>query len=352
MSKYVALIALPFLLSSASARAVTAPELEIRAVQDTFVLNEPVRLTCTLKNPSDSTIQIMDVQQYSSNMKHMYYVVREASGNVEYRRSIFWISTGFYMSGYVGEPLTPGSQLEFFLYPAITSVFDLQSGETVGGGNTFSNPGKYQLQLAHFIPRQLPKLWAGTSSQREIVSHPIEIVFVDGTEIDEVILSVLWSQGGGSWLSEGDDQRSTRSDDENLRKILKRYPNARMSKYVYFALARSLLSPSSFDRKLELKRTKEAVGYLEVLRRRDPNFRPEEVAQHLGDGYAYLGESDKAQEVFDDVMQKYPLLSTHYQFTATRLSSLYPTQHAVREWLNARQRGEPYVEPTRASSGH
>jgi hypothetical protein len=338
-------------LTNDSVHGEAGLRLEIHAVQDTFVVHEPVRLTCTFKNESDSTLRIMDVQQYGSNMKHMYYVVQTPGGELESRRVLYMIGTGFYMSDYVGEPLAPGDEVEFFMYPAYTRKFDPETGETYGGGNTLPAPGWYRLQLAHFVPRQLPKLWAGNSTARTVMSDPIEITIVEGTDVDEKILGALWENDGGGWLSEGDDHRSQREDEQLLRDIVKRFPRERMSKYVYLGLARSLSTPSTFNREVELGRTREAVGYLELLAAQYPDFRREEVAEFLGFGYAYLGNPDKARRVFDDAIRANPRLSTHYEFMSTRLASLYPHQPAVREWSYARQRGELFVEPARVDSG-
>lgn len=328
----------------ADVQAQTKPTLEVRAAQDTVVALEPVKLICTLRNNTGMTLQIMDVQQYGANMEYMYYILSPPSGGTEYRNFRNNYQTGFFNSEYTGETLLPNRSVEFFLYPAYTRLIDPISLERFSGGRTFAEIGTYSIRIAHFIPPQLERLWAGRSSDRTIVSEATTLVVVEPTAEDRAVLETLWRGHGGEWLSEGDDGLGRRTDEEELRATLKRYPRARMSRYVYLALARSLSTPSSFNRTKELERAAEAAQYLEVLVDLYRGFRTEEVLQCLGKNYTYLGKPVEGREAFDRAMRSNPNLATHYGFMWTRLSSLYPRDKLVNRWLESRSRAEPFIE--------
>jgi hypothetical protein len=308
--------------------------LTLRSGQADYVTREPVKIVVDLKNVSGTIVRIPEVEYLGINMEFMYYEIGYPDGRHRYRHFRSLDVFGVKNPEYIGEPLEPDGEIEMLLYPNVTyPIKDRRAGEH--DEITFSRPGDYQVTVYYDVPAYWKKLWRPRFGA--VRSNTILLHFREPTAEENEILNAIWSLGlVGPAM--GDSQYEL-FDEAALKRVIDMYPLNPMIKHAKLALAKSYLCQLD-DRNSQLA----AVQILEGVIDEYPEFRFEEVRQHLGTALWRSGDHQKSAEVFNETLHSRPPLKDNFEFMSVRLAAIYGPGEPLREWKRCRVSGERFDE--------
>ena len=216
-----------------------------------------------------------------------------------------------------------------FLYPNASFAIDPISKKKIANtfGYTFSDSGIYRVRLCYFVPEYYEFLWKGTDG--ELWSNEMTIEVREPTSEEKEISDSLWS-GGSIHLTMGDNRLQVMPSEKALRHLIIRYPNHSLIKYAHFYLARSL---TFFKRRSTIADFEEAIRIFEMMCKKYPGFRFEEVHQHLATAYGRAGRSEDARKVLDFALKKKPELLNHFYFMREVIVTDRKVNYGITEWL-------------------
>ena len=202
-----------------------------------------------------------------------------------------------------------------------------------GIGFTFPVAGKYGVRVVYSVPAFYKNLERGDNPEGVIYSNEIKLTFLEPSVEEAEIMDAYWAQDRSS-LFLGDNHVYVKADEDLLESLYEQYAEYDLIKYVIFLLARSTIYKNK-----NTMTSYEAVKYLDELLMRFPEFRYEEVRQHLGVAYAYSGQIGKAIEVYGNLLEGSPYMVDNYTFMAEKIAAEAPRGSAVTKWLRMRAMG-------------
>lgn len=302
--------------------------------QHDYVVREPIKFVVSMKNVGPETIRIVEVfyLKCDANMRHFFIEIETPWGKLERRNHLLVVPTEIINKQYNGEPLAPGDSIEVFLYPNFTVPVEPPGLLSARGEGrvTFPEAGTYRVRVAYFVPEYFVNLWRGENGIA--YSNWVELRFRDPTPEEKEILDVIW-ESNPQELSSGDDTLIPSFNELSLKRVIANYPDNPLIKYAYFNLARQIMSLVGGAR------NGEAVPIFEMLIERYPDFRYEEVRQHLAKAYFYSGQPERARELMRRTLRERPNLRHHDNFMMRKLSMEEPTGIATIKWRKLRRKG-------------
>lgn len=302
--------------------------LHLESAQTDYIIREPVKFIVTLQNNNSEIQNYVGMTELDENMKYLYYKIHTPFGETELRKSQYLHFHGHTGDNWPGYPFRPGQRVVLFLYPNVTQCLGVRDCEFV----TFSMPGTYKIQVVYYIPERFARLWKGQDGK--LYSNEVLVTFRQPSHEEKEILDAIWYKRP-SLLSSGDDGLLVNFSKSKLENVIENHNDNELIKYAYFSLARQLISDGrgSWERAIEL---------LELVLRKYPNFRYEEVRKHLAITHFNIDRgSNQAISILNETLKKRPWLKDNINFMSLKIFiESHGRTGAVDEWLDKRRAGQ------------
>ena len=232
--------------------------------QDKYVQREPLKIEVYFKNETSEVLRMIPVRWLGQNMEFMFLEVEEPDGSVTKRRFTFFSMDEVLNSNWGGEPLAPGESAMVVLCPNVTR----QIRPAGPSKFTIGDPGMYKMKIAYEVPRLYERIWKPESG---ILYSNEFIVEVTASSVEEKeILDAYWHGGATPYdLYLGDANVYIDIDEGLLDRVIKKYPDNHLTKYLWFNKARYKIGES----RLNPAAAEEAEYLYETIRRKYPKFR-------------------------------------------------------------------------------
>jgi|GEM_PF-4423446 len=300
--------------------------LKLASYANSHVLHEPLELRGELVNDSDQTIRIYGMEMFSNeNMPCLFLEITTPDGRQQQRRTCFSLPTVVKSATYIGEPLEPGARFGFKIYPSGTYFID----NINEGGWTFPVPGEYGVRLVYEVEEFRERLWKPVGNR--LYSNQIKLRITIPLSAEKEILDSYWKDVvpyGEAW----DGKRMWGFDVPELQRVLGKYPNEPMIKYIHFAL----LNQASGAVRADLPNAK---THAELLMSRFPDFRSGLVRSACGAALIANGRKAEGLRVLEDALRVDPLLVNNESFMNLKITTEEGSDKAFWLWQDKRKAG-------------
>lgn len=298
--------------------------LTLTSYADSYVLHEPLELRGELVNDSDQTIRIYGMEQFSDeNMPCLFLEITTPDGRQQQRRTCFSLVSVVKSATYLGDPLGPGERFGFKIYPSETYFIDNLNE----GGWTFPVAGEYRVRLVYEVEEFRERLWKPVANR--LYSNQIKLRITIPSSAEKEILDSYWKHVvpyGEAW----DGKRMWGFDIPELKRVLEKYSNEPMIKYIHFALLNEASGAVGAD-------LPNAKTHAELLMSRFPDFRSGLVRSAYGTALIASERKAEGLKMWEDALRVDPLLENNVQFMQLKIGTEKGSDKAFWRWLYRRK---------------
>lgn len=300
--------------------------LTLRSSQDVYVLHEPLHLRGELANRSNEAIRVYGIEYFSNeNMPCLFLEIITPDGLKQERRTFFYHADYLKFAEYRGEPLEPGQQLGFDLFPNHT--YPIHDVFAEGGGWSFPSPGDYKVRLVYVVEELRRILWKPPANR--LYSNQITIRVISPSPAQREILEAYWkgTNDGMAW----DGKLMWGFDRAGLERVLQKYPDEPFTNYILFAL----LNTESVLARPDLPN---AEVHARSLMSRFPDFRPGQVRRAYAAALIGSGQKAEGLEVLDEALRLEPHLRDNVDVMRLKITAEAGSEKAFRSWEKNRMK--------------
>jgi tetratricopeptide (TPR) repeat protein len=289
--------------------------LSLESSADEYVVGEPVKFTLEIANHGRGAVGLDRTHEDEFLTDNIRFEVRYPDGHVEYRRYTPGVTTtvcGFINYAFPGYPLPPGDKTRWHMYPNLTRRVnhpDAPMPNPRGCRRTarlFPDAGRYHMRAIYVTHPAFSAAFHGPGG--ELRSQAIVVDVRDPTPGEREILEAIWTRPGCG-LAQADDKPHWSQDNDvgwSLKHaIASASPTEPMLRYAYFELGRHY---AAFVGPGQPNHADKAVPIFEMLMRRYPEFRHDEVRCGLAQAYLRMRRPDEARRVLLKLVQERPQL--------------------------------------------
>jgi hypothetical protein len=289
------------------------------------VVGELLKFYVILANSSSDTIRVVDIYDRDMDMKFMRMEIVTPEGKTEYRKTRYaYIFSAVNPRSYRGEPVAPGDSVQVLLYPNWSYELLNQEGRPGQSRRTFPTGGAYTVRICYGVPANFARLWSG-----DLWSNAIELRFREPSAEEKEILGPLWTAGSYA-LCRGDNVLGPPYNEAGLELVIAQYDGHPLSKYAYFALAKSLVT---LQRTPDPTRYERGVALFRTLMESYPDFRYEEVRNLLAFGLDRLGRRNEAVRLMNATLRDRPGLDDNLVFMSGKIFLETQSHEDMHNWI-------------------